>query len=321
MIPGPIRSADVPQRQASLSFAPSTRLFLPQGGQEWGCRAEEGELCRGCHHIKKKKKTYSNLEHTAAWCQSNLMQGCRKVTQRRVNWTPFRGRPDFSRGLFSSLFSHISFLFLKCHQEEKTAPQSLGASLSTGGLVSQIFLRTYPFLPLQGDSCGVRFPPPLTQIGNVTHLRGKTRAAPSRHRWRNLVNNWIQTGTLNIKKFLADTEGVRVNDTSEIRRKRTRRRLRCPPIKGNQWVHSEWSREATLLPAALMIIKGKRRSDDIPCLNQSTRGSFTTPMSSAKKSTRAQTNSSGATVRSVRAQHVTHVLTQQPETGRPVMCG
>lgn len=34
------------------------------------------------------------------------------------------------------------------------------------------------------------------------------RAALSRLQWRNLVNNWIQTGTLNIKRFLADTEGL-----------------------------------------------------------------------------------------------------------------
>lgn len=55
-------------------------------------------------------------------------------------------------------FPHFLFCSLNVTEKKKQPPQSLGASLSTGGLVSQIFLRTYLFLPLQGDSSGVRFP-------------------------------------------------------------------------------------------------------------------------------------------------------------------
>lgn len=65
-----------------------------------------------------------------------------------------KGQVSFSRHILSiwqeSNDHHPFFLFffelLKC-QWEKSSAQSPEASLSTGGLSSQIFLRTYPFSP------------------------------------------------------------------------------------------------------------------------------------------------------------------------------
>lgn len=59
---------------ASLRSAVSTWLFIPQGEQERGCRVEEAELCRSCHHIKICHNATESRD-TAASCQSNLTLG------------------------------------------------------------------------------------------------------------------------------------------------------------------------------------------------------------------------------------------------------
>lgn len=151
-----------------------------------GCRAEEGELCRGCHHIKKyilKKLTIIcnilqlNVQGVSHMGEDYIHQG--------GSSGPFTAHPDYpTRIIRPSSFSPPPPTpeFLKCHSGEKSSAQSPGASLSTGGLSSQIFLRTYPFPPQQGTFLWASVPLSLTQIGNVTHLRETREEQSSRAR-------------------------------------------------------------------------------------------------------------------------------------------
>lgn len=117
-------------------------------------RAEEVELCRGCHRIT----IYCNgrdSEGTADWCQSNLMWGSQIQTLRKARGAPLTvtAHPDASWG--------------KTRQQAKLAP------LNHSEQVCQQVVSSHKSSNALTLSAG-RFlrgpvPPPLTQIGNVTH--------------------------------------------------------------------------------------------------------------------------------------------------------
>lgn len=131
------------------------------------------------------------------------------VHRYRTSW----GKPNYISSFSSSSYSRNV-------KKKKKPSKSFRVSLSTGGLISQIFLRTSPLLSLQGDSSGVRFH--LRQhILETWPTCRKARAANlagtllSRH-GGNLNDNWIRTGTwtwLTLNSWLTPRNEMNENES------------------------------------------------------------------------------------------------------------